>query len=248
MSALANPLMIPGASNPSGSSISMPAPFSGSTGVTQTNPYSSTVSPSTTGGAAPNPYASSFGAYGFTGQPSTTTPAPVGGTTNSTSPLIAAGTGQTPGAGGTGSGSGSLTNNPALTRNLDKTFGAGIGGVLQQFLASGAGYNPQVLQQMIAQLQPGFTNQQQNLLQQFSAGGNRFGSGAQTGYADLLGQQSQTEGSMASQLYEQSITNYMNILEDAGNTTATRIENTPSTFDDIMQGVSAAGSVAGAFA
>jgi hypothetical protein len=106
--------------------------------------------------------------------------------------------------------------------------------MLQNFLTSGAGYNPQVLQQLFAQLQPQFANQQQNLLQQFSASGNRFGSGAQTGYADLLGQQSLTEGDVAANLYEQSIQNFMSIITNAGDTTAQRIESTPSGFDNAM--------------
>lgn len=222
MSALSSPLMIPGAANPGGSQISMPAPFSGS-GAGGQNPYlpMNSTQPQPVASSA-NPYAGSFGAYGFNPTGTTT---PGGGTTVAPSTNI--------GTTGTGS-TASNTNSSALSRNLDKTFGAGIGGMLQNFLTSGAGYNPQVLQQLFAQLQPQFANQQQNLLQQFSASGNRFGSGAQTGYADLLGQQSLTEGDVAANLYEQSIQNFMSIITNAGDTTAQRIESTPSGFDNAM--------------
>jgi len=229
--ALVNPLVIPGAQNPAGSQVSMPAPFSGGTTASggSTNPYMNPVSTSTT--ASPtNPYAGSFGAYGFPGN--TSAPSPVGVGTTPNAPNII----------GTGTGSGNLTGgqNKALESQLDKTYGKGMGALLLQFMNSGAGYNPQVLQQLFSQLQPQFANQQQNLLQQFSASGNRFGSGAQTGFADLLGQQSETEGSIAANLYEQSIQNYMQILEGTSGADASRIAQTPSTFDDIASFISAA--------
>ena len=230
MSSLVNPLVIPGAANPGGSQVSMPAPFAGTTASGgSTNPYMNTSTASTT---APNtnPYAGSFGAYGFPGN--TSAPSPIGTGTVPNAPNIV----------GTGTGSGSLTSgqNKALESQLDKTYGKGMGALLLSFMNSGAGYNPQVLQQIFSQLQPGFANQQQNLLQQFSASGNRFGSGAQTGFADLLGQQSQTEGQIASQLYEQSIQNYMSILEGTSGADASRIAATPSTFDDITSLLAAA--------
>ena len=52
MSSLVNPLVIPGASNPGGSQVSMPAPFAGTTASGgSTNPYMNTSTASTT---APN--------------------------------------------------------------------------------------------------------------------------------------------------------------------------------------------------
>jgi hypothetical protein len=227
MSTMASPLMIPGAVNPSGTQATFPAPFSGAPGTqfngTGTNPYMPGMNPAQN----PNPYASGsggFSAYGF-GAPGGGTS---GGGTVPTSPNI-------PGIniGNTGALNPSQTS--ALTSQLDKTYGKGMGALLQQFLSSGAGYNPQVLQQLFAQLQPQFANQQQNLMQQFSASGNRFGSGAQTGYADLLGQQSLTEGDIASQLYERSVQNYMQILEGTSAADASRIANTPSWLDNFAQ-------------
>lgn len=249
MGSLASPLLIPGAANPSGTNVSLPAPFSSApTAVSSPNPYMPATG-STTATQA-NPYAGSFGAYGFPGSPSTPAPttgamtSTAGGGTAPTTPTIT-------GIGGTsGTGTSSLTPSQqnSLNISLGKDASPGMSQLIQNFLNSGAGYNPQVLQQLIAQLQPQFANQQQNLLQQFSSGGNRFGSGAQTGYADLLGQQSQTEGSIAANLYEQSVQNYMNVLENAFDTTTQRVENTPSTFDDIASMIPGLGSAFGGVA
>jgi hypothetical protein len=235
MGSLASPLMIPGAANPSGTNVSMPAPFSGApTSVSGNNPNPYMPSVGTTTATGANPYAGSFGAYGFGGTPPTQT-GTAGGSTAPTTPTIT-------GIGQTGQPLTPSQQN-SLNISLGKDAGAGMGTLIEQFLNSGAGYNPQVLQQLIAQLQPQFAGQQQNLLQQFSGGGNRFGSGAQTGYADLLGQQSQTEGSIAANLYEQSVQNYMSVLENAFDTTTNRVENTPSTFDDVMSALSEAGNL-----
>jgi hypothetical protein len=238
MGSLASPLMIPGAANPSGTNVSMPAPFSGApTQTNAPNPYMPNVSPGSNPTSTANPYAGSFGAYGFPGSP-----APTSGAMTSTAGGSAPTTPTITGIGQTGQPLTPSQQN-SLNISLGKDAGAGMGTLIEQFLNSGAGYNPQVLQQLIAQLQPQFAGQQQDLLQQFSGGGNRFGSGAQTGYADLLGQQSQTEGSIAANLYEQSVQNYMNVLENAFDTTTNRVENTPSTFDDIMSALSTVGNL-----
>jgi hypothetical protein len=114
-----------------------------------------------------------------------------------------------------------------------------MGALLQNFLSSGAGYNPQVFSDLVAQLQPQFAQQKQDLLGSFSAGGNRFGSGAELGMASLESQQTTDVTTMATQLYEQSIQNYMSILEGTSQADASRIANTPSTFDDIASFLSA---------
>jgi hypothetical protein len=145
------------------------------------------------------------------------------------------------GGGPLGLGEGA-TGMKTLQQNLDKVFGNGVGNAITQFLGSGAGYSPQILQQLFAQLQPGFAQQQQNLIGQFSAGGNRFGSGAQIGYADLLGQQSMTEGSVAANLYEQAVTNYMNVLMGTSTAAANEKSHQPSTWDTIAGIMGLAGS------
>jgi hypothetical protein len=225
-----NPLMT---SNPGGSPVSFP-----STPNAQ-NPYMPAVPggpPSSPTNA--NPYAAGgFPAYGFSGTSGSSLPT-IG------SPVTSSGT---PGYGTTGGplglGEGLTGGMQTLQKGLDKIYGSGIGNALTQFLASGAGYNPQILQQLFAQLQPQFAGQQQNLLQNFSAGGNRFSSGAQIGMADLMGQQSLTEGSMASQLYEQAVQNYMSVLTGAGAATAAHPQ--PSIWDTISSALGLGSTVAG---
>jgi hypothetical protein len=202
----------------------MPAiPYSGAPSSTAANPYSSFPA-----------YGSPYGTPGATPQVGTPATGPVGG-------VAGGGTNPTgiPQAGG--------PLNPgesnSLNISLGKTYGKGLGGLIEQFLSGGAGYNPQVLQALVAQLQPQFQQQQQNLLGSFSAGGNRFGSGAQTGMASLLSQQDTDVSSMAAQLYEQSVQNYMTVLEDTASQVSGRIVNTPSTFDDIMSGLSEVGNL-----
>jgi hypothetical protein len=221
-SAIINPSLLSG-QNPSGSSISIPQLFSSSSGqnpMLPSGPTSPGSAPST-----PNPYGSSpsgsFPAYGF-------------GTPSSTLPTIGS-SGAPGGYGGGGGvlglGVGSQGGFSQLQKGLDTIYGSGVGNMLTQFLASGAGYNPQVLQQLFAQLQPQFAQQQQNLMQQFSASGNRFGSGAQIGYSNLLGQQGLEEGDIASQLYEQAVQNYMSVLTGAGAETAAHPQ--PSFWDQL---------------
>jgi hypothetical protein len=246
-----NPLftsLIPGGANPSGASVSVPSPpLTGTTG----NPYINTPVP---GGAntpvSRNPYDMNFSAY----TPPVSSLPTIGGAPTPYSavpgsPNTFTGGGVT-GAYGTMGGPLGLGESSqgfqSLQSTLDKTYGAGTGNALVQFLASGAGYSPQVLQQLFAQLQPGFEQQQQNLLQQFSAGGGRFSSTAATGYADLLSQQGLDMGDIAAQLYEQAVSNYMNILGQAGTASANMKANQPSTWDVIGSALGLTGDVAGA--
>ncbi len=189
-------------------------PYAGSSSSGATNPYSTFPA-----------YGSPYGTPGAAPQVGTPATGPVGGV---------AGGGTNP----TGIPQAGAPLNPgeqnSLNISLGKTFGKGLGGLIEQFLSSGAGYNPQVLQALVAQLQPQFQQQDQNMLGSFSAGGNRFGSGAQLGLASLESQQSLDVSSMAAQLYEQSVQNYMSVLESTSQQVSGRIANTPSTFDNIM--------------
>jgi hypothetical protein len=115
-----------------------------------------------------------------------------------------------------------------------------------QFLQSGAGYNQQAVNNMLASLQPGINMGEQNLMQQFSQSGNRFGSGAQLGLADYLSQVNLNEGQIQSQMYEQSLNDYMNEMMGAGSADASRISNSPSTWDEIMSGLTLGASGASA--
>lgn len=229
MATAVNPLwqsLTPGFSNPTGSNVSIPSPPNLSGGAQPSNPYMPPVPGlSATNPTSNNPYAvlSPNSPVPASGSPTSTFPAygsPYGSTAvpGSVSPtstgapgsgIVGSGTG----SGGTTPGSPSSTyTNSNLLRNLQHTYGQGIGSSLYNFLNSGAGYNSQVLSAMVAQLQPQFTQQQNTLLDQFSAGGERFGSSAQVGESNLMSQQNLEVGSIASNLYEQSINNYMSVL------------------------------------
>lgn len=113
-------------------------------------------------------------------------------------------------------GFGQGTNNPLhdITKALQKAgFSAGIAGELADFLKSGAGFNPAVAQALIAAMQPGIDRGQANILEQFSGMGLREGSPAAIGLGDFMSQVQLNEGQIWAQLYEQSVQNYMSVLE-----------------------------------
>jgi hypothetical protein len=142
-------------------------------------------------------------------------------------------------------GLGNLTPNQQdkLLKNLNNTFGKGYGPLIYSFLQGGAGYNQQAINNLVAGLQPGFERQSQNLLQQFSAGGNRFGSGAQIGLGDLASQQQLQVGELETQMYEQAVQNFMNVMMGVGKSSAERIDlanSQPSLIDQILGGLGGA--------
>jgi hypothetical protein len=154
----------------------------------------------------------------------------VGGNTNPFLPVTASGqamppmtstSGTTPGATapmdiGTLSGSGGQSLDSVI-KALKKTgMPGGIAALLGQFLKSGAGFNPQVAQALINAMQPQIERGTENIVEQFSAMGNRFGSPAATGLADFEGQVQLDIGQIFAQLYEQSVTNYLSVLMGAG--------------------------------
>lgn len=91
-------------------------------------------------------------------------------------------------------------------------FPSGIGYLLSQFLAGGAGFSPQVAQAMLAALQPGVQRGEANILEQFGSQGMRTGSSAAIGLGDFMSQVTLDEGQILSQMYEQSVQNYMDVL------------------------------------
>src|ERR1700678_1405283 len=147
MGTSANPLF--GAPNAPGGG----GPVYGGGTSTTNNPYLPAIPYGTTGqasGAAGNPY-STFLAYGAPAAPPSQVGTPATGGVGSV-----AGGGVSP----TGIPQAGAPLNPAeqnsLNISLGKTYGQGLGGLIEQFLSSGAGYNPQVLQALVAQLQPTF--------------------------------------------------------------------------------------------
>lgn len=191
------------------------------------------------GAPAPNPYGvSSIPTFG----------ANTGGGYSTTS-LLPSGTGS--GGTGTSSPSNILSGmNPAdikrLHDELGNTFGNGVAAAIMNFLQSGAGFNQSAVNNLFASLQPGFERAQENLLQQFGLSGNRFGSGAQIGLADLASQEQLNLGEIETQMYEQSINDALSTLLDISKGTETTLANSPSTWDSITSALPLIGAGAGA--
>jgi hypothetical protein len=92
----------------------------------------------------------------------------------------------------------------------------GIASLLAEFMMSGAGFNPQVAQALINAMQPQVERGTENIMEQFSAMGNRFGSPAAVGLGDFESQVNLNMDQIFSQLYEDSVQNYLSILMGAG--------------------------------
>jgi len=189
-------------SNPGGTQISVPTPDNSNT-------------PAIGGGS--NPFLPTF--------PGGTSTAPMSSTVDSATPF-----GNLSQLLGFGNG----TNNPLhdLTKAFEKAgFSSGIGGELANFLQSGAGFNPQVLQALFAAMQPQIQRGEADIMEQFSNMGLRSGSPAGVGLGDYLSQVNLNEGQIAAQMYEQSVQNYLSVLL-AGKGNAPK-----STFDNILAGL-----------
>jgi len=112
-------------------------------------------------------------------------------------------------------GFGNGTNNPLhdLTKAFQHAgFSSGIGGELANFLMSGAGFNPAVAQALIAAMQPGVQRKEADILELFGSQGARGSSSAQIAMGDFLAQEQLNEGQIWSGLYEQAVSNFMNVL------------------------------------
>ena len=121
--------------------------------------------------------------------------------------------------GGTGTSSGiggfssiSPAEQQRLQKALTSAYGDGVAAQIMAFLNSGAGYNKQAVDNMLASLQPGIERGTESLMNQFSTSGNRFGSGAQIGLADYLSQVNLNEGEIQTQMYESALNDYMNVM------------------------------------
>jgi hypothetical protein len=111
-------------------------------------------------------------------------------------------------------------------------FSAGDAALLYNFLQSGAGYNPQVAQALIAAMQPGIQKGQADIMEQFSSMGLTSSSPAALGFADYMSNVQLNEGQIFANLYEQSVQNYLNVLL-AGK------GQYKSTFDNLISYVTA---------
>jgi hypothetical protein len=199
-----------------------------------------------TGAPASNAYdptsvVPSFGANG--GAYSTTNLA--GGTGSSANPFGTPNTPLTPASIVGSWGTMSPSEQKSFLAELSKTYGSGVAGAITSFLSGGAGFNQDAINNLFAALQPGINQGEENLMDQFSTSGNRFGSGAQIGLADYLSQVNLNEGQIESQVYEQSVSDYMNTLLNVGNTNAKRISQSPSGLDSLTSLLSGLGGGSG---
>ncbi len=97
-------------------------------------------------------------------------------------------------------------------KSLDKIYGKGVGTALAQFLSSGAGFNPAVIQAQWNAAQP-IKNQTLSKMQtMFGDMGSAYSSTAAIGYGDFESQfNAALEGQFATE-YQQSVQNYLNVL------------------------------------
>jgi len=130
--------------------------------------------------------------------------------------------------------------------SLKKSYGDGPAHAILNFLTSGAGFNQSAINNLFASMQPQIERGTESLMNQFSQTGNRFGSGAQIGLADYLSQVNLNEGQLETQMYEQSVNDYMNVLMGTSNQAAQTKANSPSMWDTISSALPLIGSSANA--
>ena len=100
---------------------------------------------------------------------------------------------------------------------IDSGMPSNLASSLAAFLKGGAGYNPQVLQSIFASLQPQVARGEADIMEHFGAEGMGMSSPAAIGMGDYLSQVNLNEGQIASQLYEQSVQNYLQVLLGGSN-------------------------------
>jgi hypothetical protein len=235
-----NPLLYqPPPSNPTGTNVPLP----GSPSNSGSNPLLPSAGTSTASPTSTNPLSAGF--------PSSTVPsfgANGPGATSLTGapnmPATNAGQAATSAIGGMSSMSPHDIQD--LYNNLRKSYGEGMAHTLLDFLTSGAGFNQSAINNLFAAMQPQIERGTESLEDQFSATGNRFGSGAQIGTADYLSQVNLNEGQLETQMYQQAIQNYLSVLMPTASQSAQTVANSPSTLDQILSGVQLGGAAAGA--
>jgi hypothetical protein len=138
---------------------------------------------------------------------------------------------------------------PNLIGQLTGAFGEGAGDSLYNFLSSGAGYNPQVAQQLLAQFQPQIAKGSANIMSEFGAAGMGNSSSAGIAEGSYQAQMANDENTLLAQLYEQGNQNYMNMLEgvsgvggggtNVGNTQTSTMQNINNVLGDVSKGAGA---------
>jgi hypothetical protein len=245
MGSAVNPLLLTG-NNPTGANMGNPQvmmdlfqpkgsnpliPTIGTSGskpsTTQNNPFSMAT---TSGGAVPgSPMAmDTLAAPNF---PANASPYPTSG-----GGLLPGGGTNATGAPATDPFGLSKMTHKDLSRMFDglkKTYGDGMAHMLMDFLTSGAGYNQGAINNLLASLQPGIKRGEADIMEQFSAMGTRFGSPAAVGLGDYLSQVNLNEGQLVTQMYEQSLQDFINVMMGTAGQTSKRIGSSPGLFDQI---------------
>jgi hypothetical protein len=233
----------------------------GSSGYVPTNPTGNQINIGTTSNVNPgaNPLLPSSGTS--TSAPSSSNPLTAGFSSSSVPTFGANGPGPvsltTPGAGPTtnvgqaaaspigGMNTMSPTDLSRMYDSLKKSYGDGPAHALLDFLTSGAGFNQDAINNLFAAMQPQIERGTESLMNQFSATGNRFGSGAQIGLGDYLSQVNLNEGQLETQQYNNAIQNYLGVLMGTSGQAAQTKANSPSLSDTLMSALNLGGSVAG---
>ena len=193
----AYPGAMPGA-NFGGTQQAVPSPGGGNTPAIggQTNPFTPGVPSGGTQPGISSPYAGvSQAAY-------------PNGTAGAGTQSVATNSGlydKVPGKGG---------NNPSelLFALSQMGFPKGVANALVNFMQSGAGFNQDVVNQMIQSLNPQVQQGQANIMEQFGAQGLRNSSPAAYGLGTFEAQTQAAYQQIFSQMYEQSVQNYMQVL------------------------------------
>jgi hypothetical protein len=135
---------------------------------------------------------------------------------------------------------------PNLLSQLTSTYGEGAGDSLYNYMMSGAGYNPQVAQQLLATFQPEIAQGQANLASQFGAAGAGNGSSAALAQGAFQAQVVGQEDTILAQQYDQGEQNFQNILlGTSGVSSGTNVStNTSNILGDIgsILGLTSAGA------
>jgi hypothetical protein len=210
---------------PGATSMSTPAIGGGTNAFLPTYPTGANAAPMTSpyGGGGASSATSTAGTdagYGNTGVGAPDASATFGGVTPAPFAANGAPSGAT-GALATGNISSLLglnaQNNPNAAHDFVAAmhkagYSAGVAGQLWNFINSGAGYNPAVADALMAQMQPQVNRGEADIMERFGSMGMGSSSAAAIGLGDYLSQVNLNEGQVLSQLYEQSVQNYMTVL------------------------------------
>jgi hypothetical protein len=120
-------------------------------------------------------------------------------------------------------------------------IGSAQGALLANFLLNGAGFNPQVAQAMIAAMQPQVNRGEADIMEWLGSNGlSSSSSSAGIGLGDYLSQVQLNEGAIMSNLYEQSVQNYLSVLMGAKQTS-----HGPDLLSQVMGTMSTLAGIAG---